>query len=61
MRRRVSFKEYLLVTAMTLAGRHRPVWSWGKWRYVCRCGSELPCRHRHRIPISRGHWPGEEG
>ncbi|MFI0795013.1 hypothetical protein ACH4OY_20355 [Micromonospora rubida] len=61
MRRTVTFKEYLLVTAMTLARRHRPVWSWIRWRYVCKCGNELPCRHRHRIPISRNNWPGEEG
>ncbi|MET8362606.1 hypothetical protein ABZU53_03420 [Micromonospora sp. NPDC005194] len=54
---RVSYNEYLLVTALTLARRHRPVWSWRRWRRVCRCGAELPCRARHRIPINRGHWP----
>ncbi|MEH1017677.1 hypothetical protein V6U90_31960 [Micromonospora sp. CPCC 206060] len=42
---------------MTLARRHRPVWSWQRWRRVCRCGNELPCQARHRIPINRGHWP----
>ncbi|WP_327034157.1 hypothetical protein [Micromonospora ureilytica] len=54
---RVSYNEYVLVTALTLARRHRPVWSWTRWRTVCRCGAELPCRARHRIPINRGHWP----
>jgi len=54
---RVSYNEYLLVTALTFARRHQPVWSWERWREVCRCGAELPCRARHRIPISRGHWP----
>ncbi|WFE52024.1 hypothetical protein [Micromonospora sp. WMMD1155] len=54
---RVSYNEYLLVTALTLARRHRPVWSWARWRTVCRCGADLPCRARHRIPINRAHWP----
>jgi hypothetical protein len=53
-------EEYLIAVALTLARRHRPVWSWRKWRRVCRCGLDLPCRARHRIPINRGHWPGEE-
>ena len=55
--RRVSYDEYLSATALTFARRHRPVWSWQLWRRVCRCGADLPCRGRHRIPISRGHWP----
>lgn len=59
-RRHVSYEEYLLATALTLARRHRPVWSWRKWRRICRCGADLPCRAWHRIPINRGHWPGEE-
>ncbi|WP_444948760.1 hypothetical protein [Micromonospora ureilytica] len=53
----MSYNEYVLVTALTLARRHGPVWSWTRWRTVCRCGAELPCRARHRIPINRGHWP----
>nr|WP_242624227.1 hypothetical protein [Micromonospora kangleipakensis] len=57
---RISYEEYLVAVALTLARRHRPVWSWRKWRQVCRCGADLPCRARHRIPINRGHWPGEE-
>ena len=57
---RVSYDEYVLAVALTLARRHRPVWSWRKWRRICRCGADLPCRARHRIPINRGHWPGEE-
>ncbi|QGN50086.1 hypothetical protein ACN26Y_00060 [Micromonospora sp. WMMD558] len=60
MRRSVSYDGYLLAVALTLARRHRPVWSWSLWRRVCRCGAELPCHARHRIPIRRGHWPGEE-
>ncbi|MER5458116.1 hypothetical protein ABT008_25415 [Micromonospora sp. NPDC002389] len=52
----VSYEKYVLLTALTLAQRHRPVWSWRKWRMVCRCGSSLPCRARHRVPINRGHW-----
>ncbi len=57
--RRVSYDEYLSATALTFARRHRPVWCWRRWRWTCRCGSDLPCRARHRIPINRGHWPGE--
>ncbi|PMR61556.1 hypothetical protein C1A38_08630 [Verrucosispora sp. ts21] len=57
--RRVSYDEYLSATALTFARRHRPVWCWRRWRRVCRCGADLPCRARHRIPINRGHWPGE--
>ena len=57
--RRVSYDEYLFATALTLARRHRPVWSWRLWRRICRCGSDLPCHARHRIPINRGHWPSE--
>ncbi len=57
---RVSYEEYLIATALTFARRHRPVWSWQKWRRICRCGADLPCHARHRIPINRGHWPGEE-
>ncbi|MFC5942196.1 hypothetical protein ABUL04_07695 [Micromonospora harpali] len=57
MPRRVSYKEYLLATALTLVCRHKPVRSWVRWRYVCACGNELPCRHRHRLPISHRHWP----
>lgn len=44
--RRVSFDEYLIATALTLARRHRPVWSWQRWRRICRCGNELPCHTR---------------
>ncbi|MFG2054514.1 hypothetical protein ACGFI9_10805 [Micromonospora sp. NPDC048930] len=57
---RVSYEEYLLAVALTLARRHRPVWCWRRWRRVCRCGADLPCHARHRIPINRGHWPGED-
>ncbi|MGX4653131.1 hypothetical protein ACWCHM_05530 [Micromonospora sp. SCSIO 07396] len=61
MRRTVSYQDYLLATALTLARRHRPAWSWRRWRFVCRCGSEMPCRYRHRIPINQRHWPSEDG
>ncbi|MEV6695231.1 hypothetical protein AB0M35_27535 [Micromonospora sp. NPDC051196] len=57
---RIRYDDYLIATALTLARRHRPIWSWTHWRRVCRCGAELPCRTRHRIPINRGHWPGGE-
>lgn len=58
---RVAHEAYLLAVALTLARRHRPVWSWRRWRRICRCGADLPCRARHRIPVSRDHWPtGEE-
>ncbi|TDC00057.1 hypothetical protein E1091_05675 [Micromonospora fluostatini] len=60
MPRHVSYDSYLLAVAVTLARRHGPVWSWRRWRRVCRCGAELPCRSRHRVPINRGHWPEEE-
>ncbi|GAA0393784.1 hypothetical protein GCM10009541_41010 [Micromonospora gifhornensis] len=58
MGRHVSYDQYVVAAALTLARRHRPVWSWEKWRRVCRCGGELPCRAKHRVPINRGHWPG---
>ncbi|TYC06498.1 hypothetical protein FXF53_03675 [Micromonospora sp. WP24] len=54
---RVSYEQYVVAVAFTLARRHWPVWSWERWRTVCRCGSELPCRKRPRIPIDRDHWP----
>ncbi|GGM31139.1 hypothetical protein GCM10012279_57540 [Micromonospora yangpuensis] len=57
---RVSYEEYLVAAALSFARRHRSVWSWQKWRRICRCGADLPCHARHRIPINRGHWPGEE-
>lgn len=59
MPRHVTYEDYVIAAALTLARRHKPVWSWSEWRIVCRCGSEIPCRVLHRIPISRGHWPGE--
>ncbi|SCG55032.1 hypothetical protein GA0074704_3116 [Micromonospora siamensis] len=57
---RVMYDAFLLAVALTLARRHRPVWSWRRWRRVCRCGADLPCHVRHRLPIGRGHWPGGE-
>ncbi|RKN32271.1 hypothetical protein D7044_13485 [Micromonospora musae] len=59
--RRVSYDQYVTAVAMTLAQRHRPAWSWRNWAWICRCGVDLPCRNRHRIPINRGHWPTQEG
>ncbi|TNH27279.1 hypothetical protein FHG89_18340 [Micromonospora orduensis] len=59
MTRRVSYAGYLAAVALTLVRRHKPVWSWTRWRNVCGCGNELPCRTRHKIPVNRGHWPGE--
>ncbi|TBL44446.1 hypothetical protein EYA84_01700 [Verrucosispora sp. SN26_14.1] len=58
--RRVSYDEYVSATALTFARRHRPVWSWQHWRRICNCGADLPCRARHRIPITRGRWPQTE-
>lgn len=58
--RRVTYDQYVIAAALTLARRHRPKWSWRKWRWVCRCGADLPCRNRHRVPINRGHWPPQE-
>ncbi|PYC73514.1 hypothetical protein C7C45_06480 [Micromonospora arborensis] len=60
-RRRVTYDEYVIAVALTLARRHRPIWSWRHWRRVCRCGADLPCRSRHLIPINRGHWPSQDG
>lgn len=57
--RRVPYDAYVLAVALTLARRHRSVWCWRRWRRICRCGGELPCRARHQIPINRGHWPVE--
>jgi hypothetical protein len=59
MSRHVTYDQYLIAVALTLARGHRPVWSWTKARRICRCGGDLPCRSRHRTPINRGHWPGE--
>jgi hypothetical protein len=59
--RRASYDDYVLAVALTLARRHRPVWSWRHWRRICRCGADLPCSSRHLIPINRGHWPSQEG
>lgn len=59
--RRVSYDEYVIAVALTLARRHRPIWSWRHWRRICRCGADLPCRSRHRIPISSRHWPSQDG
>ncbi|GIJ28112.1 hypothetical protein Vqi01_32740 [Micromonospora qiuiae] len=61
MSRRVAYDEYLFVTARTLARRHRPTWNHILGRVTCRCGRDLPCSARHRIPINRGHWPGKTG
>jgi len=33
-RRRVSYDEYVLAVALTLARRHRSVWSWQHWRRI---------------------------
>lgn len=58
---RVAYGTYLLAVALTLARRHRPVWSWRRWRWVCRCGADLPCPARHRVPVNGAHWSaGEE-
>ncbi|MFF5173376.1 hypothetical protein ACFY3U_12140 [Micromonospora sp. NPDC000089] len=38
---RASYEDYLAAAALTLAGRHRPVWCWRRWRRVCRCGAIL--------------------
>ncbi|WFE97172.1 hypothetical protein [Micromonospora sp. WMMD987] len=59
-KRRVPYDGYLSAAALTLARRHRQVWSWRTWSRLCRCGADLPCHARHRLPISRGHWPTEE-
>ncbi|SCF40995.1 hypothetical protein GA0070216_11485 [Micromonospora matsumotoense] len=54
---RVTYEDYLLAAALTLARRHRPTWSWTRWRRVCRCGAELPCRAGRRTLLAPGHWP----
>lgn len=59
-RRRLSYDQYVIAVALTLGRRHRPTWSWRKWKRICCCGSDLPCRSRHRVPISREHWLFEE-
>ncbi|WP_320067647.1 hypothetical protein [Micromonospora sp. RTGN7] len=55
----VRYEEYVVAAALTLARRHKPVRPWIRWRNVCKCGNELPCRDRRRIPISSENWPGE--
>ncbi|WP_341717871.1 hypothetical protein QQG74_29295 [Micromonospora sp. FIMYZ51] len=57
MSRHVTYDEYLLGVARTLARRHRPTWNHILKRVNCRCGRDLPCPIRHRVPINRGHWP----
>ncbi|WP_432900036.1 hypothetical protein ACQP1S_25525 [Micromonospora matsumotoense] len=54
---RIHRDDYLLTAALTLASRHRPVWSWRRWRRVCQCGAELSCRAWHHTPISRASRP----
>nr|OZV79822.1 hypothetical protein CA850_16130 [Micromonospora echinospora] len=48
-----------MASAVLLADRHRPVWSWRRWRRVCRCGADLPCQVWYRLPVNRGHWLDE--
>lgn len=56
MKRRVSYDEYLVAVALTLARRHRPLWVRGR----CVCGVDLPCRVAHRPLIGRRHWPAQD-
>ncbi|GAB3815281.1 hypothetical protein [Micromonospora zhanjiangensis] len=56
MTQRVSVQGFLSAAALALARRHRPVWSAGLRRVVCRCGSDLPCRTRE-VFIGRQDWP----
>jgi hypothetical protein len=53
----VTYDALVIAMAATLARRHRPVWSWRRRAFVCRCGRTLPCRTGRRVPINRGHWP----
>jgi hypothetical protein len=39
MARHVSYEEYLTAVVMTLARRHKPVWSWRNWRAGSAAGS----------------------
>ncbi|MFG3703223.1 hypothetical protein ACGF7U_00575 [Micromonospora sp. NPDC047670] len=32
----MSYDEYVLAAALTLARLHRPLWSWRHWRRICR-------------------------
>ncbi|MFC4108456.1 hypothetical protein ACFOX0_21290 [Micromonospora zhanjiangensis] len=57
--RRLSHDEYVLAVAFNLARLHRPVWSLRRWRRVCRCGADLPCRSRYLVPVNHGHWPSQ--
>ncbi len=41
---------YLHAFAEAMARNHRPQWSWARLRWVCRCGSELPCLTLCRPP-----------
>ncbi len=61
MPRRITYDQFIAAVALTLARRHGPAWNRILKRVTCRCGRDLPCRVRHRLPIKRGHWPGEEG
>lgn len=49
-------RTYVEAYAAELARRHRPQWSWGRVRWECRCGGELPCRSLSRLPVNKGHW-----
>lgn len=51
--------EQIVSYTLTPEGRHRPVWSRRKVKLDRRCGGGLPYLSRHRIPIRRGHRPGE--
>jgi hypothetical protein len=41
--RLVPHSEYFAAYRAAIARLHRRQWSWARLRFVCRCGSELPC------------------
>ncbi|WP_213457391.1 hypothetical protein [Rhizomonospora bruguierae] len=53
----VSYDEYVLTRARTLARKHRPRFNWITMGVECRCGSRLPCRATLALPIARAGWP----
>jgi hypothetical protein len=55
---------YLNAYFDALVRLHRPQWSWGRMRIVCRCGVDLPCRTLTALSLpplpNSGHWSDGE-
>jgi hypothetical protein len=43
-------RVYIDAYLAALVRLHRPQWSWGRMRTVCRCGADLPCMTLNALP-----------